>query len=377
MRFGVVAIVAGLGLLGLCQLAGPARLVAAEGAPNLAPGDPQRGKYVLELGQCAGCHGQNLAGWRAGGPPEQPESAPFGELFAGPFGTAPARNITPDRETGVGSWTDEQLIEAIRNGREPKGSQLFPIMPYLTFHFMSDQDVSDLVAFLRTVPPVGNRVPERNLTGPLPPLPPLPPSPAQAPTSGLDRGGYLANAVVGCGDCHTPLSTSGAPDRSRQLAGWFVPRAEGRFEIAPNITPDPTTGIGRWSSEDIIHLLKTGERPFGLPPVKGLMKLVIEEPPLGGLNQLTDSDAQAITAYLRSIPPISNVAQPPGPPAPPPQAQPSPFAAPSPAPAVQPAQVPRALPRTGSALELAGLVGALGVTLAAGGVAIHRRRRRD
>jgi mono/diheme cytochrome c family protein len=290
----------------------------------------------------------------------------------------PAPNITPDKATGIGSWTDQQIADAIRNGKAPD-EQLFPIMPYPHFHFMSDQDTADLVAFLRTVPPVANDVPERTLNGPVPSVPPLPPAPATAPTEKLARGAYLVNAVVGCGDCHTPSTASGEPDMSKNLAGGFVPRAGGRFEVAPNITPDPATGIGTWSEQDIISLLKTGQRPGGRRPVGGLMALVIQNQPWGGLNSLTDDDAAAIAAYLKSIPAVNNVARPPtaAPPAAPAAQQPPAPAslppAPTPAPATAPAQAPRALPRTGLPIDLATPVAALGGALTLAGLWIRRR----
>src|SRR6476646_1050707 len=267
-----IRVMSAVGLM-LLGVAGTAR---AENLEQLPAGDAAHGKYIFQLASCAGCHGSNLGGFRAGGPPELPQSAPFGENFAGPFGSVPARNISQDRETGIGGWTDQQIAEAIRNGRNSRGEQLFPIMPYLTYHGMSDQDLADLVAFLRTVPATSNRVPDRQLNGPVPPLPPLPPSPAAAPAgSGVARGAYLVGGVVLCGDCHTPMTDQGGPDMSRQLAGGLVPREGGRFEVAPNITPDQSTGIGRWSEADIIQLLKTGQRPGGGRGVGGLMRLVI------------------------------------------------------------------------------------------------------
>ncbi|MCC6179087.1 MAG: cytochrome c [Chloroflexi bacterium] len=374
-----------------------------------AEGDPTHGKYVFQLASCAGCHGQNLAGWREGAALVSPATAPYGEMFAGPFGRVPAANITPDKETGIGSWTDEQIANAVRNGHTPDGGQLMPMMPYPHYHFLSDGDVADLVAFLRTVPPVSNKVPARTLNGPVPPAPPLPPSPASAPTEGVARGDYLVNAVVPCSDCHTPRTESGAPDRSKFLAGGAVPREPGHFAIAPNITPDMQTGIGRWSEDDIAKFLQTGQTPRG-GFVEGLMAEVIENHPWGGLNQLTDADAHAIAAYLKTIPAVNNrptapsasgqaapsaqpspAAKPSGAGAPPsgpaPAAKPSgaqqapgaaqaprPAASPAASPAARPAQVPSALPRTGALPDLAAPAAALGGLLMAAGVWLRRRR---
>lgn len=178
----------------------------------------------------------------------------------------------------------------------------FPIMPYNTYHFMSDADVADLVSYLRTVPALPNRVPARQMKVPVPPPPALPPSPATAPASGVERGRYLVEAVSDCVGCHTPQTPEGAPDTTRLLAGAPIPRAEGRYEIAPNITPDKKTGIGSWTEEQIMTLLKTGKRPAG-SAVGGLMAAVID----AGFSQLTDADARAIASFLKAVPAVSNV----------------------------------------------------------------------
>jgi mono/diheme cytochrome c family protein len=267
-----------------------------------AAAEPERGKYLFQVSGCAACHGQNLAGWRADGPTQQPQSAPFGELFVEQYGRVPASNITPDPDTGIGSWTDGQIAAAIRDGQRPNGESLAPVMPYQHYHGLSDQDTADLVAFLRTVPAVSNAVPARALTGPVPAAPALPPAPAEAPSAGVERGAYLVNAVAACAHCHSSRTPSGELDPSRHLGGNIIPR-EPEEEIVPNITPSAARGIGKWTDEDIIHLLQTGVGPEG-GRVGGLMRLVIENPPQGGFNQLTEADLQAIAAYLKSIPPV-------------------------------------------------------------------------
>lgn len=274
--------------------------------------DPERGKYLFQAAACGACHGQNLAGWREGGPTEQPASAPYGELFTRSYGRVPASNITPDPETGIGSWTDEQLITAIRDGRRPNGEQLVSLMPFPHYHQMADADLADLVAYLRTVPAVRNAVPARSLTGPAPTVPELVAPPAEAPTEGVERGAYLVNSVAACGHCHTPLLPDGSPDLSRQLSGNIIPRGVDE-DLAPNITPHPARGIGRWTDDEVTALLRTGIGPEG-GKVGGLMRLMIENSPWGGFNQLTDPDLRAIVAYLRTVPPIGAAGDPsPGP----------------------------------------------------------------
>jgi mono/diheme cytochrome c family protein len=296
MRIRILVVLAGAILLVALGIA----LVAVASAAPASPGDPVKGQYVFAAAGGCGCHGVNLAGYNPSGPP-------FGEQFSGPFGTVSAANITSDKETGVGNWTDAELINAIHNGVDHEGNMLFPVMPYATFHFMSDADVADLVAFLRTVPAVSNQVPERQLNGPVPPLPPLPPSPATAPTGGLARGKYLVSAVSDCNSCHTPTTPQGAPDMAKMLAGSIIPREGGKFEVAPNITTDRATGIGYWTTQNIATYLQEGIGPNGRT-ADGLMGEVVNGGFGGrGFNQLTKADAAAIAEFLKSVPAVSNV----------------------------------------------------------------------
>ena len=273
-----------------------AAATVALAAPNAA-GDSVKGKYVFTAAASCDCHGPDLAGFKPGAAPGH-----GGEIFSGPFGSVPAPNITPDKATGIGGWTDAQIINAIQNGVDDSGGQLFPIMPYNSYHFMSRADAADLVAYLRTIPAVSNSVPDRKLNGPVPAPPPLPPSPATAPTSGVDRGRYLVSAVATCGDCHTPKTPAGAPDMSKLLAGAPLQTGPSEVQYPSNITPDNLTGIGTWTPEQIITLLKTGLRPHG-EPVAGIMAAMVAH----GYNQLTAADGAAIASYLKSIPAVGNL----------------------------------------------------------------------
>ena len=271
-------------------------VTVAFAAPNAA-GDPVKGKYIFAASVSCDCHGPDLAGFKPSAAPGQ-----GGEIFSGPFGSVPAPNITQDKATGIGGWTDAQIINAIQNGVDNSGAQLFPIMPYASYHFMSQSDAADLVAYLRTVPAVSNSVPDRKLNGPVPALPPLPTSPATAPTSGVERGRYLVSAIAVCGDCHTPKTPVGAPDMNKLLAGAALQTGPNDVEYPSNITPDNLTGIGTWTPEQIATLLKTGLRPHG-EPVAGIMAAMVGH----GYNQLTAADDAAIASYLKSIPPVSNL----------------------------------------------------------------------
>jgi cytochrome c2 len=177
-----------------------------------------RGKYVFGAAAGCGCHTM----------PKQPLNA-GGRKYDGPFGTVYSSNITPDPTTGIGKWTDEQVITAIRSGRRPNGERLIPVHPFTVFNGMAEQDLKDVVAYLRSVPPVNRATPAKKITVPLfesvflpawlATFAALETPPQSAPTAGVSRGEYLARAVSHCGECHTPRTMTMAVDNTRFLAG--------------------------------------------------------------------------------------------------------------------------------------------------------------
>jgi mono/diheme cytochrome c family protein len=217
-------------------------------------------------------------------------------------------NITPDRQSGIGDWTDEQIITAIRLGRRPNGERLIPVHPFPVFNGMADEDLRALVAYLRSVPAVDRPNRPKRITVPLFESVFLPAwlaaftarlePPTVAPTSGLARGQYLVQAVGHCGECHTPRGITLALDNTRFLAGN---PAGPDGEPVPNITPDKETGL-TWSEEEIVWYLATGNTPDG-DVAGGLMGEVIEGTS-AGYKDLTPADRLAIAQYLKSIPPI-------------------------------------------------------------------------
>jgi len=261
--------------------------------------DIARGKYVFGATGGCGCHTV----------PKQPANA-GGRRYDGPFGTVYSTNITPDRETGIGSWTDEQIITAIRLGRRPNGERLIPVHPYTTFNGMIADDLQALVAFLRTVPAVKQANQPKKISVPMFESVFLPAwlaafaaketPPTSAPTSGTARGEYLVRAVGHCGECHTPRTMTMATDNSRFLAG--NPKGPEDSEV-PNITPDKTTGL-TWTEEEIADYLATGNRPDG-DVAGGLMGEVIDGT-LAGYKDLTKADRLAIARYLKTIPAVKN-----------------------------------------------------------------------
>ena len=266
---------------------------------SLTPAELARGKYIFGATGGCGCHTQQNKPANSGG-----------RKYDGPFGTVHASNITPDPKTGIGTWTDEQIIAAIRLGRRPNGERLVPVHPYTVFNGMAAEDLTALVGFLRTVAPV-NRPSQPKKLIPLfesvflptwlAAFAPRETPPPAAPTVGVARGEYLVRAVGHCGECHSPRTMTQATDNARFLAG----NANGPEGSAmPNITPDVETGIGKWSEEEITDYLGSGNRPDG-DVAGGLMAEVIEGT-LAGYKDLTKADRLAIARYLKTIPPIRN-----------------------------------------------------------------------
>jgi mono/diheme cytochrome c family protein len=234
-----------------------------------------------------------------------------GRRYDGPFGTVYSTNITPDRQTGIGTWTDEQIIASIRLGRRPGGERLLPVHPFPVFNGMAEEDLRAIVAFLRTTTPVNRQNQPKRIAVPLfesvflpawlAAFAPRETPPPKAPTAGLARGEYLVKAVGHCGECHTPRTVTMAGDTSRFLAG--APKGP-EDQAIPNITPDADTGIGKWSVEEIADYLGSGNKPDG-DVAGGLMAEVIDGT-LSGYKDLTQADRAAIAQYLKSIPPIRN-----------------------------------------------------------------------
>ena len=260
------------------------------------------GQYIFALAGGCACHtvpkGTPHAGARA---------------FPIPFGTVYSTNITQDKETGLGAWTDQQIHDAMVKGLRQDGSRLLPVMPYEKYSGMAQEDLQSLIAYLRTLKPVKKVTPELKTWAPFARKLGTPiflkifgrfhSAPAQAPKTGIERGRYLVEHVSLCGDCHTPRNSIGVPKQSLYLAG--ASKKIGPLgEAVPNITPDKETGIGEWKRQDIAELLVAGTKP-DLDNVQGLMYEVIQGTS-HGFKDITKEDALAIADYLKSIPAIKN-----------------------------------------------------------------------
>jgi mono/diheme cytochrome c family protein len=229
-----------------------------------------------------------------------------------PFGNIYSTNITPAPNTGIGKWSDADFLKAMTEGIGPDGTQYFPVFPYTSFTKMTQQDLLDLKAYLFSIPPVehANKSPGLRLPfgwrfnirfwkwlffqpGTF--------QPDTTQSSEWNRGAYLATALGHCGECHTPRNLLGGLKADMSYAG----AADGpEGELAPNITPHTETGIGAWSTPDIVWLLQTGFKPDG-DDTQGLMSELIEN----GYKHLTEADLQAVAAYLRTLKPMHNKIQ--------------------------------------------------------------------
>ena len=285
------------GLFLFCAVVAPSAVAHAQ-ADDLAA----KGQYVFALAGGCACHtepkGTHHVGARA---------------FPIPFGTVYSTNITQDKETGLGAWTEQQIQEAMIKGIRRDGSRILPVMPYEKYSGMAREDMKALIAYLRTLKPVTKSTPELKSWAPfargigtplfLKVFGRFANAPTQAPKSGIERGRYLVEHVSLCGDCHTPRNSIGVPNRSLYLAG--AGKKIGPLGNAvPNITPDKETGIGEWKREDIAELLISGTKP-DLDNVQGLMEEVIQGTPFG-YKDMKKEDALAIADYLKSIPAIKN-----------------------------------------------------------------------
>jgi len=261
-------------------------------------GDAERGAYMLAAAGCVACHTvPKDGGFLAGG---RELKTDFGSFFT--------PNITPDPETGIGNWSNEDFIRAMKKGVSPDGGRYYPTFPYTSYTRMTRQDMLDLKAYLDTVPPVRNAVPDHDLAFPFGIRAsmmgwqllffddtPFEADPTQS--DAWNRGAYLVNGPGHCGECHTPRNLLGVVDSGRPLAG----NANGpEGDAVPNITPH-SSGIGGWSEDDIVSMLEVGLLPDG-DFAGGAMTDVIEE----STSKLSEDDRKAIASYLLSLPPLAD-----------------------------------------------------------------------
>jgi mono/diheme cytochrome c family protein len=252
-----------------------------------------KGRYLATLGDCAICH-----------------TAPSGNSppFAGGyplhaiFGTIYSPNLTPDRQTGIGSWTSEQFYRALNDGIAADGHYLYPAFPYPYFRGISREDSDAIFAFMRTIKPVRCSPPPNKLVFPTNIralmifwdalfLPAQKKQFDASNSTEVNRGRDLVNGLAHCGGCHTPKTFFFSDKMNEYLQGEMI---DGWW--APNLTSSPRTGLGKWTAHDIEQFLKTGDNRFGR--VLGSMQNVIRF----STSHWTDADRHAAAIYLKGIP---------------------------------------------------------------------------
>ena len=259
-----------------------------------ADGDAKRGEHVVRLGGCLGCHTEDKKG-----------ATPFagGRALEMPFGTFFGPNITPHPKAGIGSWTEADFMRAMRHGERPDGANYFPAFPYSSFTKITDNDLQDIWAYLRTLPPNARANQEHDLRFPFGLrflvtfwkwlyFTPGPFMDVQGVTDTVNRGDYLVNALGHCGECHTPRNFLGGPVKGKFLAGAWG--SDGRR--VPNLTP---TRLKSWGDADLKQLFSTG-----VTPDDDTLSVEMDEVIRNTTSHLSAEDVATLIAYLRAVPPL-------------------------------------------------------------------------
>jgi mono/diheme cytochrome c family protein len=264
---------------------------------SLAQSAEKNGEYLATAGDCVSCH-----------------TAPGGKPFAGglkmetPFGYLLTPNITPDEKTGIGSWTKDDFFRVLHDGVNKKGQDLYPAMPYTAYTKVSREDVDAIYDYLRTVKPVSNAIKVNHLDFPFnirtsmivwrelfftPGF--FKPDPKQS--AEWNRGAYLVEGLEHCSQCHSPRNMMGAIKTSKAFTGASI---DGWYAL--NLTSNPITGLGDWSTKDIANYLKTGRNP-GKTAALGPMEEVVHN----STRHLTEADLLAMATYLKTLPANSSL----------------------------------------------------------------------
>jgi mono/diheme cytochrome c family protein len=264
---------------------------------DLAGADPvKRGEYLARAADCLVCH-----------------TAPGGADYAGglafplPFGTLYSTNITPDKATGIGSYSDQEFLDALRRGKRRDGARLYPAMPFTSYSYMTDADGLAIKAYLFSLPAVHATVPDNTLEFPYNQRWSMvfwstlfnadarfAPNTDRSPE--WNRGAYIAEALAHCGECHTPRNLALASDNGKKFAG-----AVAAGWRAFNITSDKGSGIGGWSDDQVLAYVATGHAQ-GRGTAAGPMGEAVDQ----SFSQMTPGDIRALVAYVRSVPAVTS-----------------------------------------------------------------------
>ncbi len=271
----------------------PSQTVPDLTAPDQTADDPvSRGKYLVDIGDCASCHTGLDAPKFSGG-----------RYMPTPFGPISTPNITPDKETGIGTWTDDDFYRALHMGVAKNGQRLYPVMPYPWYTKVSRDDVMAIKAYLFSLKPVHAPRPPNKLVFPFNiraglavwdhfflKVGEFKPDPSKS--AEVNRGAYIVQGLGHCGECHNGRNLLGDTRWADALQGGPI-----QHWYAPNLTSDVHDGIGKYSDEQLVSFLKSGVAP-GMAVAAGPMAETVHD----SLSKLTNSDLHAIVAYLKSTP---------------------------------------------------------------------------
>lgn len=300
-----LALLGAMGALGFWLITSPAmlatlkgsRLPVASGAADLA-----NGKTMFAAGGCSSCHATE----------NQPDKTRLGggHALKSEFGTFYVPNISAHKTDGIGNWSDEQFLAAMREGVSPAGTHYYPSFPFTSYQRMTPADVRDLFAYLKTLPAVEGRIRDHELKFPFNIRLSLggwkllfadgqvfKPDPGKS--AEWNRGKYLVEGPGHCAECHSPRNVLGGIVAEKRFGGGPDPEGKG---YVPNITPH-ATGIGNWSKKDIAYLLESGFTPE-YDSVGGSMTPVV-----GNTAQLSPEDRNAMAEYLSTLPAVEGRAK--------------------------------------------------------------------
>jgi mono/diheme cytochrome c family protein len=302
----IVIAVAGVALY--MTMSKPAQRPASTETVEITPARVQRGEYLAKhVTTCFACHSQ--PDWtRYAGPAQGPPGA-GGDCLTGRGipGAICSPNITPDKETGIGAWTDGEILRAMREGVDRDGEALFPLMPYEEYSRMSDEDAWAIVAYLRSMPAVRYEAPPTHLDFPVGYFIKQVPKPLQGPVAGPDRsdpiryGEYLTD-ISACKFCHSPVDEKHQVIPGKLFSGGHLLMGQWGRVRSSNLTSHET-GLGNRTKAEFIGLFRAFSDPSTAPVVKDGRNTGM---PWWAYAGMSDEDLGAIYDYLRSLPPVEN-----------------------------------------------------------------------
>ena len=313
----VVLVIVALAAIGVSYLTlkKPAQRAAAAERIKATPERLARGQYLVNhVGACLDCHSERTLAYALPIKPESVGARGFvWDARSGFPGTLAASNLTPDPDTGLGKWTDGEILRAIREGVDREGNALFPIMPYTHLRNLSDDDGKAIVAYLRTLKPIRYERPKKDLDPPLNFVEKFVPEPLTGPVAAPDRkdtvayGKYLTQ-IASCTECHTPKDDKGNALPGQDFAGGWEMHTPWFRVVTANITPHPNTFVGRATKEEFIGRFRAWanlDAATAPEAPKGRNTLM----PWIAYSKMTDEDLGAIYDYLKTVKPVAKVVE--------------------------------------------------------------------